>query len=77
MMQVTLLMRSCFPCKNLLKNFFKWFAGTQMKTNEDKCHLIVNRNKLTEIQIGNFLIKYSGSERLLDANIGSKLNFDC
>ena len=70
-------MRSYFPCKNLLKTFFKWLADTQMKTNEDKCHLIVKRNKLTEIQIGNFLIKYSGIERLLDVNIGSKLNCDC
>ena len=51
MMQVTILMRSCFLCKNLLKNF-KWFANNQMKANEDKCHLIVSTNELAEIQIG-------------------------
>ena len=28
-----------------------------MKTNEDKCHLIVSTNELVEIQIGGFLIK--------------------
>ena len=48
-----------------------------MKTNEDKCHLIVDTNELTEIQIGDFSIKNSASEKLLGVNIDSKLNFDC
>ena len=33
-----------------------------MKTNEDKCHLIVRTSELTEIQIGEFSIKNNGSE---------------
>ena len=32
---------------------------------------------LTEIQIGDFSIKNSGSEKFLGFNIDSKLNFDC
>ena len=48
-----------------------------MKANEDKCHLIVNTNELTEIKIGDFTIKNSASEKLLGVNIDSKLNFDC
>ena len=36
------------------KKLFKWFADNQMKTNGDKCHLIVNTNEFTEIQIGDF-----------------------
>ena len=48
-----------------------------MKTNEDKCHLIVSTNELTEIQIGVFSIKYGGSEKLLGVNTDRKLNFDC
>ena len=36
-----------------------------MKANEDKCHLIVSTNELTEIQIGDFSIKDSANERLL------------
>ena len=48
-----------------------------MKTNEDKCHLIVSTNELTEIQIGEFSIKNSAIEKLLGVNIDSKLNFDC
>ena len=47
-----------------------------MKTNEDK-HLVVSRNELTEVQIGDFSIKNSASEKLLGVNIDSKLNFDC
>ena len=48
-----------------------------MKTNEDKCHLIVSTNELTEIKIGDFSIKNSANEKLLGVNIDSKRNFDC
>ena len=47
------------------KKLFKWFADNQMKANEDKYHLIVST------------IKNSASEKLLDINTDSKLNFDC
>ena len=66
-----------FSLQESCKNLFKWFADNRMKTNGDKCHLIVSTNELTEIQIGDFLIKNSGSKKLLGVNIGSKLNFDC
>ena len=48
-----------------------------MKTNEDKCHLIVSTKEATEIQIGDFSIKNSDNEKLLGVYIDSKLNFDC
>ena len=48
-----------------------------MKTSEDKCHLIVSTNELTEIEVGDFSIKNSANEKLLDVNIDRKLNFDC
>ena len=48
-----------------------------MKTNEDKCHLIVSTNELTEIQIGDLSIKNIDSEKFFGVNIGRKLNFDC
>ena len=54
---------------------FTWFADDQMKPNEDKCHLIVSKNELIEIQLGDFSIKNSGSETLLGVKIDSKLNF--
>ena len=75
-MLVAISMRSYFPCMNLRKNFFKWFADNQMKTNEDKSHLIVSTNELAEIQIGDFSIKKSASEKLLGVIIDSNLNFD-
>ena len=43
------------------KKLFKWFADNQMKATEDKCQLIVSTNEFTEIQIGDFSIKSSGS----------------
>ena len=42
-----------------------------------KCHLIGSTNELADIQIGDFSIKNSVSEKLLGVNIDSKLNFDC
>ena len=47
-----------------------------MKTNEDKCHLIVSTTEATEIQIGDYAIKNSNNEKLLGVYIDNKLNFD-
>ena len=47
-----------------------------MKSNGDKCHLIVSTNDTAEIQIGEYLIKSSTNEKLLGVNIDSKLTFD-
>ena len=65
-----------FSLQESSKKLFKWFADNQMKTNEDKCHLIVSTNELTEIQIRDFSIKNSANGKLLGVNIDSKLNFD-
>ena len=58
------------------KQLFKWFYDNQMKSNSDKCRLIVSTNDTTEIQIGDFVIKSSSTEKLLGVNIDCKLNFD-
>ena len=58
------------------KQLFKWFSDNKMKSNSDKCHLIVSTNDTTEIQIGDFVIKSSSTEKLLGVNIDCKLNFD-
>ena len=60
-----------FSLQESSKKLFKWFADNQIKTNEDKCNLIVSTNELTEIQIGDFSIKNSASEKLLAINIDS------
>ena len=58
------------------EQLFKWFSDNQMKSNSDKCHLIVSTNDTTEIQIGDFVIKSSSTEKLLGVTIDCKLNFD-
>ena len=58
------------------KQLFKWFSDNQMKSNSDKCHLIVSTNGTTEIQIGDSVIKSSSTEKVLGVNIDCKLNFD-
>ena len=64
-----------FSLQESSKKLFKWFADNQIKTSEDKCHLIVSTNELTEIQIGDFSIKNSTSEKLLGVDNDSKLKF--
>ena len=65
-----------FSLQESSKKLFKWFTDNQMKTNEDKCHLIVSTTEATEIQIGDYSIKNSNNEKLLGVYIDNKLNFD-
>ena len=58
------------------KKLFKWFSNNQMKSNGDKCNLIVSANDTAEIQIEEYLIKSSTNEKLLVVNIDGKLTFD-
>ena len=53
---------------------FKWFAGNQMKVNQDKYHLIVS--KTGKISIGLFEIKNTNCEKLLGIKVDSWLNFN-
>ena len=46
-----------FSLQEFSEKNLKWFDDNQMKANEDKCHLIVSTNELTEIQTGDFAIK--------------------
>ena len=39
-----------FSLQESSKKFCQWFADNQMKTNEDKCHLIVSTNELTVLK---------------------------
>ena len=38
---------------NKTKNLFEKITDDQMKTNFDKCHLIINRNSQMEIEVEN------------------------
>ena len=48
-----------------------------MKSNFGKCYLFFSANDIAEIEIGNFSIRSSSSEKLLDVKIDGQLNFDC
>ena len=44
---------------------FKWFSDNVMKSNADKCHLLVSTNNAINIKIGNIDINNSTCEKLL------------
>ena len=41
------------------KKLFKWFDDNLMKSNADKCHLLVSTNETVKIQVGNYNIANS------------------
>ena len=53
---------------------FKWFTGNQIKGNRYKCHLIVSTRDVTEIQVGDSVIKNSTCGKLLDAKVNNNNN---
>ena len=47
-----------------------------MKTNHDKCHLIIGKNENVSMYIGPFEIKNTSCEKLLAAKLDSGLHFN-
>ena len=58
------------------KELFKWFDDNLMKSNPDKCHLLVSTNDNVTIRIGNFQIENTKRETLLGIQFDNKLSFD-
>ena len=58
------------------KKLFKWFNDNLMKSNPDKCHLLVSTNGNVKIRIGNFQIENTKREKLLGIQFDNKLSFD-
>ena len=52
----------------------EWFKVNEMKSNTDKCHLIIVNNQVNNIKIGNDIITSKTSVKLLGVTIGNKLN---
>ena len=50
-------------------NLFKWFAGNQIKTNQDKFHLNVSKNENISMHICPFEIKNTNCEKLLGIKV--------
>ena len=55
---------------------FKWFSDNVMKSNADKCHLLVCTNNAINIKIGNIDINNSTCNELLGVKFDYKLTFD-
>ena len=53
-----------------------WFKTNEMKSNDDKCHLIVCKQKNVSVSLGNETIKESSSVELLGIKIDSHLNMN-
>ena len=59
------------------KSLFTWFDNNLIKSNADKCHLLVSSNEKVTIQIGSHEIANTKRQKLLGVHLGSKLSFDC
>ena len=58
------------------ETLFKWFSDNLMKSNPDKCHLLISTNNTVKMKIGHFDIANSRIEKLLGVKFDSKLTFD-
>ena len=58
------------------KGLLKWFDHNLMKSNPDKCHLLVSSCEKIKIEIGDFEIENSKCEKLLGVHFDNRLTFD-
>ena len=58
------------------KNLFQWFDENLMKSNPDKCHLLLSTKEKVAVKINNFRIENSSHEKLLGIHFDNKLTFD-
>ena len=54
-------------------SLFRWFENNLLKTNDDKCHLLVSASQEISLNVNNFKIKNSDYEKLLGVKFDSKL----
>ena len=60
-------------CTNYL---FKCFHENHMKTNADKCRLLLTTKSAVSVNIGEFVINNSNEKKLLGIKIDTKLSFE-
>ena len=58
------------------KELFKWFDDNLMKSNPDKCHLLVGTNDNVAFRIVNVQIENTKKEKILDIQFYNKLSVD-
>ena len=57
-------------------NLLQWFRNNHMKTNTDKCHLLVTGNYEVSANINEFEIESSKKEKLQGISIDTTLSFE-
>ena len=65
-----------FSLEKATDTLFKRFSDNAMKSNADKCHLLVSTNFAINIKVGNTDINNSTCEKLLGVKLDYKLSFD-
>ena len=58
------------------EKLFNWFEKNHLKTNPEKCHLLLSSKSSIETKIGGVSVKSSQMETLLGVSIDSELNFE-
>ena len=58
------------------KSLFNWFDNNLVKSNADKCHLLVSSKEKVTIKIGSHKIANTKHEKLLGVHLDSGLSFD-
>ena len=56
-----------------IKNMHQWFRSNHMKSNPDKCHLLVTGNYETSADINEFEIEIGKKEKLLGISIDRRI----
>ena len=59
-----------------LKTLFKCFENNLLKSNADKCHLLVNSSDAISLRVSESDIKNSECEQLLGVKFDNKLTFE-
>ena len=58
------------------KGLFEYFENNLLKSNADKCHLLVSSSDAVNLRVNEYDIKNSECEKLLGVKFGNKLTFE-
>ena len=58
------------------KALFEWFENNLLKSNADKCHLLVSSSDAVNVKVSEYDIKNSECEKLLGVKFDNKLTFE-
>ena len=58
------------------KALFEWFENNLLKSNADKCHLLVSSSDVVNLRLSEYDIKNSECEKLLGVKFDNKITFE-